>query len=107
MAIRQAVPISITLVGNGIATSYAFKLGDVLGVNTAGKGLLINVRAIPTTIEGGVVELPDNKMTASVTSSGLISLNFAQPLPDSVPSTVNMRFYFDSLPLVAAKKKAK
>jgi hypothetical protein len=99
MAIQQAVPISITLIGNGIAASYAFKLGDLLGINTAGKGLLINVRAVPVAITGEVVEMPGNAVTASSMPNGLTSLNFAEPLPDGVPSTVNLKYYFDSLPL--------
>jgi hypothetical protein len=102
MAIRQAVPISITLEGNGIATAYAFKFAELLAINTAGKGLMINTRAAPSAITAQVVEMPGNTVTASTTTgTGMISLNFAEPLPADVPSTVNMKFYFDSLPLMA------
>jgi hypothetical protein len=101
VAIQQTVPISITLQGNGIASSYAFKLGDVLAINTAGKGLLINPRAIPVGITAEVVEQPDNGVSASAaTGTGIVSLNFQDPLPADQPVTVNMKFYFDSLPLL-------
>jgi hypothetical protein len=97
MAIRQVVPVSITLIGDRNATSFAFKLADLLAINHAGKGLLINPRAVPAVVEGAVVEMPDNMVTAVAASNGMIMVTFDQPLPADVPSTLNMKFYFDSL----------
>jgi hypothetical protein len=105
MAIRQVVPVSITLVGDRSAASFAFKLADVLGINHAGKGLIINPRAIPAMIEGTVIEMPNNVVTATAASNGIITVSFHEPLPADVPSTLNMKFYFDSLGAPIEKKK--
>lgn len=99
MGIQQIVPISITLRGNGAATKFAFCLADLPAVNSAGKGIILNPKAIPASVTGAIAERPEDTMAISVAQQGnqapIINVNFDAPLPDGI-FTLNMTFYFDS-----------
>jgi hypothetical protein len=99
--IQQVVPISITLQGNGTASSFSFKLSDLPAVNSAGKGILINTRAMPISAEGSIAELPNAQVTCNIgAGTGLITCTFQPPLPAEGPSTLNLKLYFESAAII-------
>ena len=94
--IRQVVPLSLTLQGNGTTNTFTFKIPELMAVNSAGKGSILNTRPIPIEGEGAVAEQPENRVTvAIVPGPGLITLTFQDPLPADQPSTVNLKLYFE------------
>jgi hypothetical protein len=99
MAIQQVVPISILLLGDGVATVFVFALGDLYQISSGSAVPYGNLGVVPSAVAPSNSNPPgaiNIIQSATIDANGNITVTLTEPLPAGQIVNYVLNLLFDS-----------